>query len=168
MRSEVSSFSDRKQRSSMKNSAPQRRKPTPRSSVNRLRVRILPFLEVEGEGVIPVVGAFVLCLIVVGRGAELSAQGGGVKARGAGNGPCRFGRDDRWSDVVADTDVAHISWDECRPTIYAEDRPSDCQGRLDLSRSARAGDGWAVALHARPNQTGRGDRRREERQCARR
>ena len=33
--------------------------------VNRLKIRIPLILEVEGEGVIPVVGALVLCLIVV-------------------------------------------------------------------------------------------------------
>jgi hypothetical protein len=34
--------------------------------VNRLKIRIPFFIEVEGEGVIPVVGALVLCLIVIG------------------------------------------------------------------------------------------------------
>jgi hypothetical protein len=34
--------------------------------VNKLRVRIPWLIEVEGEGVIPVVGALVICLIFLG------------------------------------------------------------------------------------------------------
>lgn len=33
--------------------------------INRLKIRIPWFIEVEGEGVIPVVGALLLCLILV-------------------------------------------------------------------------------------------------------
>jgi hypothetical protein len=40
-------------------------KPTFNFHVNRLKIRIPWFIEVEGEGVIPVVGALVLCLIIV-------------------------------------------------------------------------------------------------------
>ncbi len=72
-------------------------------------------------------------------------------------------------DIVFGTDVAHI-WgdDRSRQTICAEDRASDCQGGLDLPRRAPSGDEWAVALHSRPDQTGRRSRHREERRCPRR
>jgi hypothetical protein len=35
-------------------------------NVNRLKVRIPWFIEVESEGIIPVVGALLICLVVVG------------------------------------------------------------------------------------------------------
>ena len=34
-------------------------------NVNRLKIRIPWVIEVEGEGIIPVVGALVLCVVVV-------------------------------------------------------------------------------------------------------
>ena len=36
-------------------------------AVNKLKVRIPWLIELEGEGVIPVVGALVICLVLVGR-----------------------------------------------------------------------------------------------------
>jgi hypothetical protein len=36
------------------------------SRVNRLKVRIPWFIEIESEGVIPVLGALLICLVVVG------------------------------------------------------------------------------------------------------
>jgi hypothetical protein len=33
--------------------------------INRLKIRVPLFLEVEGEGIVPVVGALLLCLIVI-------------------------------------------------------------------------------------------------------
>jgi hypothetical protein len=35
-------------------------------AVNKLRVRIPWLIEVEGEGVIPVLGALILCLLLIG------------------------------------------------------------------------------------------------------
>jgi hypothetical protein len=50
----------------MKSSASRKPKSTLSFAVNKLRVRIPWLLEVEGEGVIPVVGALILCLVLVG------------------------------------------------------------------------------------------------------
>lgn len=50
----------------MADSSSRKPKTTLSFAVNKLRVRIPLLIEVEGEGVIPVVGALVLCLILIG------------------------------------------------------------------------------------------------------